>query len=97
MKNDLLVTMAIEYDDNDDGGAVYWHVISISPRTGTVYIDLKYVDDRVSTFETIHYEVLHYSRSEARQRAATVIKPLPDAQLRQPTPEEISKYRARTT
>ena len=97
MKNDLLVTMAIEYDDDDDGGAVYWHVISISPRTGTVYIDLKYVDDQVSTFETIHYEVLHYSRGAPRQRAATVIKPLPDAQLRQPTPEEISKYRARTT
>ncbi|MHA1364756.1 MAG: hypothetical protein ACTSP1_19895 [Candidatus Freyarchaeota archaeon] len=94
MKNDLLVTMAIEYDDDDDGGAVYWHVISISPRTGAVYIDLKYVDDRVSTFETIHNEVFH--SCSARQRAATVIKPLPDAQLRQPTPKEISKYRART-
>ena len=90
MKNDLLITMAIEYDDD----VVFWRIISISPRTGMVYLDLKYVDDQASTFETIHNEVFH--SCSAHQIAAHMVPP-PDYQLRPPTPEEISKYRARTT
>jgi len=92
MKNELLVAIAIEYDD--DNGAVFWHIVSLSRRTGIAYLDLKYVDGRALTsLETIHSDIFS-SRSEKR-RLATSIKPLPYKQLRPPTPEEVSKYRAR--
>jgi len=96
MKNELLVAVAIEYDD--DGGAVFWHILSISRRTGIVYLDLKYVDDRASTIETIHNDTFSL-RSEVRlytglRRLAACIKPLPYKRLRPPTLEEISRLRS---
>jgi len=82
--------MAMEYDN--DGGAAFWYIISVSPRTGMFYFDL--LRTRPRGLEIVHSQVL--SRGEVYQFAAH-IKPLPDYQLRTPTPEEISKYRARTT
>ena len=90
MKNELLVAIAVEYDD--DGGAVFWHIISISQRTGTAYLDLKYVDDRASTIETIHNDT--FSLRSGARRLAACIKPLPYKRLRPPTPEEISRLRS---
>jgi len=90
MKNELLVTMAMEYDNG--GGVTFWHIVSVSLRTGIFYYDLKCADRRGSTgLRTIHSEV--FTRGRARQFAAQ-IKPLPYKQLRPPTPEEISGFRS---
>ena len=87
MKNELLVAIAIEY--NNDGPTVFWHVVSVNPRAGVFYLDL--IHTRPLGRGTIHSQT--FIRSEARQLAAC-IKPLPSAKLRPPTPKEVSKYRA---
>ena len=88
MKNELLVTMAMEYDE--DGPTVFWHVVSVNPRAGVFYLDL--IHTRPLGRGTIHSQT--FTRSETRQLVAC-IKPLPGARLRPPTPKEVSKYRAR--
>jgi len=90
MKNELIVTMTIEY--NEDGPTVFWHVVSVNPRAGVFYLDL--IHTRPLSRGTIHSQT--FTRSETRHLVAC-IKPLPSAQLRPPTPEEVSKYRTRTT
>jgi len=90
MKNELLVTIAMEYDNN--GGVTFWHIVSASLRTGIFYYELKCADHKGSIGKSIHNEV--FVRGAARLLAPH-IKPLPYKQLRPPTPEEVSKYRAR--
>jgi len=87
MKNKLLITIAIEHDN--DGGAAFWYVISVSPCIEVVYFDLIHTKPR--SWKTIYSLTL--SRGDARQ-LATYIKPMPYKQLHPPTPNEVSKYRA---
>jgi len=89
MKNELLVTMALEYGES--GITEFCHVVSIDLHTKKLCFDLIHTGLRPPGI--IHSHILDCDK--AHQLTAD-IKPLPGAQLRPPTPKEVSKYRART-